>query len=103
VNGAGTTSAGAPAVPFTNGTPMLLTFSRTGTNLTYGAGPGGSAPTTHTVAASALTNGTTAYGTGAVYPPVSFKNVAATITNLVIKDATGATVYDSATGALVTY
>ena len=103
VNGAGTTSAGAPVVPFTNGTPMLLTFSRTGTNLTYGAGPVGSAPTTQTVAASALTNGTTAYGTGAVYPTVSFNNVAATITNLVIKDATGATVYDSATGALVTY
>jgi len=103
VNGAGTMSAGAPTVAFTNGTPLQLTFSRTGTNVTYGAGPVGGTATTSTVAASLLTNGTTVYGTGAVYPAISFTNVAATVTNLVIKDASGATVYDSATGSLVTY
>ena len=38
-----------------------------------------------------------------VYPAISFNNVAATITDLVIKDAGGAIVYDSATGTLVNY
>jgi hypothetical protein len=103
VNGAGTVSAGAPVVPFTDGTPLHLTFSRTGSSLTYGAGAVGAAPTTNTGATSSFTNGTTVYGGGAVYPTVSFNNVAATITNLVIKDGTGATVFDSATGALVNY
>jgi hypothetical protein len=103
VNGAGTVSAGSPVVPFVTGTPLQLTFSRTGTSFTYGAGPVGGAQTTNTVATSLFTNGTTAYGTGAVYPAISFNNVAATITNFVIKDGTGATVFDSATGALVTY
>ena len=103
VSAAGGISAGAPTVAFTNGTPLQLTFARTGTNVTYGAGPVGGTPTTSTVAASLLTNGTAVYGTGAVYPAISFNNVAATITNLVIKDASGATVYDSATGTLVNY
>jgi Pectinesterase len=103
VNGAGTVSAGAPAVPFTNGTPLHLTLSRSGASVTYGAGAVGATPTTNTVASSSLTNGTTVYGGGPVYPAISFNNVAATITNLVIKDATGATVFDSATGALVNY
>jgi hypothetical protein len=103
VSGVGTLSAGAPAVPFTNGTPLHLTFSRSGTSLTFGAGPVGAVPTTSTAATSAFTNGTTVYGGGAVYPAISFNNVAATITNLVIKDGTGATVFDSATGALVNY
>jgi Pectinesterase len=103
VSGAGVTSAGAPSVAFTTGTPLALSFSRTGTNLTYGAGPVGSALTTTTSATSNFTNGTTAYGGGAVYPAISFNNVNATITKLLIKDATGATVFDSATGALVNY
>jgi hypothetical protein len=103
VSGAGTLSAGAPAVAFTNGTPLQLTFTRSGTNVTYAAGPVGGTPMMNTVATSSLTNGTTAYGSGAVYPALSFNNVAATITGLVIKDGTGATVYDSATGALVPY
>jgi len=103
VSAAGATSAGAPVVTFDNVTPLQLTFSRTGTNLTYGAGPVGGMATTQTTATSAFTNGTLVYGDGAVYPAISFNNVAATITNLVIKDASGATVYDSATGALVTY
>ena len=71
--------------------------------MTYGAGAVGVAPTTNTAAASSFTNGTTAYGSGPVYPAISFNNVAATITNLVIKDGTGATVFDSATGSLVNY
>jgi pectinesterase len=103
VSAAGGVSAGAPTVAFTNGTPLQLSFSRSGSNVTYGAGPLGGMPTTNTVAASLLTNGTTVYGTGAVYPAISFNNVAATITNLVIKDAGGATVFDSATGTLVNY
>ncbi|MGC4086379.1 MAG: pectinesterase family protein [Polyangiaceae bacterium] len=103
VNGAGTTAAGSPTVTFTNGTPLSLTFQRVGDQITYGAGPVGGTATTQTVAASALTNGTTVYGSGAVYPALSFNNVAATITKLKIKDGTGATVFDSDTGALVTY
>jgi hypothetical protein len=71
--------------------------------VTFGAGPVGGAETTQTVAANLLTNGTDVYGTGAVYPALSFNNVAATISKLVIKDASGAVVYDSASGGLVTY
>jgi pectin methylesterase-like acyl-CoA thioesterase len=103
VNGSGTVSAGAPTVAFTNGTPMQLSFSRTGTNVTFSAGAVGGTATTQTQATSVLTDGTTAYGMGAVYPAISFNNVVATITNLVIKDGTGATVFDSATGTLVPY
>ncbi len=102
VSAAGGISAGAPTVAFSTA-PLQLTFARTGSNVTFSAGPVGGTPTTNTVAASLLTNGTTVYGTGAVYPAISFNNVAATITNLVIKDASGATVYDSATGTLVNY
>jgi pectin methylesterase-like acyl-CoA thioesterase len=103
VSGASAVSAGAPTVAFTNGTPLQLTFSRTGSSVTYGTGPVGGTVTTSTTAVSAMTNGTTVYGSGAVYPTISFNNVAATITNLVIKDGNGATVYDSATGTLLNY
>jgi hypothetical protein len=103
VNGAGTLSAGAPNVPFTNGTPLALTFSRTGKNISYGAGPVGGTVTSNTVATSTFTDGTNVYGDGAVYPAISFNNVVATISKLVIKDADGKTVFDSATGTLVTY
>ena len=102
VSAAGGISAAAPTVAFTSA-PLQLTFARTGSNVTFSAAPVGGTPTTNTVAASLLTNGTAVYGTGAVYPAISFNNVAATITNLVIKDASGATVYDSATGTLVNY
>src|SRR5262249_20187369 len=71
VNGSGTTSAGAPNVAFTNGTPLQLSMTRTGSNVTVSAGPVGGTATTQTLAASALTDGTTAYGTGAVYPAIS--------------------------------
>jgi Pectinesterase len=103
VSGAGVFSAGAPVVPFDATTPLQLTFSRTGTNMTYSAGPVGGTATSQTTPTSSFTDGTTAYGGGAVYPAISFNNVAATITNLVIKDGTGATVYNSASGALVNY
>jgi Pectinesterase len=103
VSGAGVISASAPSVAFTVGTPLALSFSRTGTNFTYGAGPVGSALTTITSATSNFSNGSTVYGGGAVYPAISFNNVNATITKLVIKNAAGAIVFDSATGALVNY
>jgi hypothetical protein len=103
VNGAGTLSVGAPNIQYTNGTPLQLTFSRTGKNISYGAAPVGTTITPVTVATSAFTNGTTTYGDGAVYPTVSFNNVIATISKLIIKDADGKTVFDSATGGLVPY
>ena len=103
VTAAGTLTAGAPNVAFTTGTPLQLTMSRTGSNVTMSAGPVGGTATTQTMAASSLTDGTTAYGMGAVYPAISFNNVMASITNLVIKDGTGATVFDSMTGTLVAY
>jgi len=103
VSGAGAISAAAPTTPFTVGTPLVLSFNRTGTNVTFAAGPVGGSAVTSTVAANLLTNGATVYGTGAVYPALSFNNVTATITNLVIKDGSGKTVFDSATGALVDF
>ncbi|HEY5282070.1 MAG TPA: hypothetical protein VIM14_04705, partial [Polyangia bacterium] len=103
VNASGNITAGAPNVPFTNGTPLALTFSRSGKNITFGAGPMGETVTSTTVATNALTDGTNVYGDGAVYPAVSFNNVIATLSKLVIKDGDGKTVFDSATGNLVPY
>jgi pectin methylesterase-like acyl-CoA thioesterase len=103
VNGSGTVAAGMPTVTFTTGTPLQLSMSRTGANVTFSAGPVGGTQTPQQVATSSLTDGTTAYGAGAVYPAISFNNVMATITYLVIKDGTGATVFDSTTGFLVPY
>ena len=53
------------------------------------------------ISATLLTTGTTVYGTGPVYPAISFNNVTATVTKLQITDATGTIVYDSDTGTLV--
>ena len=103
VNGAGTLSVGAPNLPYTNGTPLQLTFSRIGKSISYGAGAVGSTITPVTVATSSFTDGTTVYGDGPVYPAISFNNVIATISKLVIKDADGKTVFDLATGGLVPY
>jgi len=103
VNGSGSISAGAPTVSFKNGTALALSFSRTGKNVTLSAGAVGDSPSTTTIATSSMTDGTNGYGDGPVYPAVSFNNVAATITNLVIKDGDGNTVFDSATGGLVTF
>jgi hypothetical protein len=103
VNGASSVSAGAPVVPFSNGTPLQLSLKREGQQVTFSAGPAGGTASSQTVASSDLTNGTTAYGAGPVYPAISFNNVAASISKLRIQDASGATVYDSDTGKLVTY
>ena len=103
VSGAGAISAGTPGVAFTNNTPLQLSFVRSGTNVIFGAGPVGGTLTPTMVATSALTNGTTAYGGGALYPALSFNNVNATVTNLVIKDGAGKVLFDSATGDLVAY
>lgn len=62
---------GRPAFPLPTGTPLLLTFVRTGGQVTFGVGPVGSTPTTRMLATSASTDGTTAYGAGAVYPAIS--------------------------------
>jgi hypothetical protein len=125
INQAYVSSASAVSIPttvsatnltgtFTNGNatatppvpaPVQISVSRTGTNVTFSATPmtGTGTAGTGTVATSALTNGTINYGAGPVYPAISFNNVGAQITSLVVKDATGATVFDSATGILVTY
>jgi hypothetical protein len=102
VSAAGVVGAGSPSVSFTVGTPMQLTFSRSGANLTYGAGTVGGTPTTQTAnIISYFTDGTTVYGGGAVYPTISFNNVNATITQFVVTDSNGATVFNSDTGTLV--
>ena len=91
---------------FTNATPLQLTFSRTGSNVTYSAGPVGGArrpPTPSPPARAHCRRDDGLRHWRGSTPTISFNNVAATITNLVIKDATGATVYDSATGSLVNY
>jgi len=92
-----------PGATFTLNTPMKLTLSRVGTTVNYSGGPASGTLSTGTIATSLLTNGTTVYGDGPVFPAVSFNNVDAKITKLVVKDATGAVVYDSATGLLVQY
>jgi hypothetical protein len=103
VSAAGNVGTGSPSVNFSLGTPMQLTFSRTGANLTYGAGPVGGNITTQTAAISYFTDQTTVYGGGTVYPTISFNNVNATITQLFITDASGATVFNSDTGTLVAH
>jgi len=110
INEAYVSSASAVSIPtafgpsFTNNTPTQITFSRIGTNVTVSVTPMGGTTTAATpVATTTLTNGTTNYGAGAVYPAITFNNIAATITNLTVTDGTGATVFDSATGILVKY
>jgi hypothetical protein len=103
VNGAGTISAGSPNVPFGTGTPLHLTFSRTGNKVSYGAGPVGQDVTSNTVSTSALTDGSNVYGEGPVYPVISWNNVEASVAHLMIKDADGKVVFDSTTGRLESY
>ncbi len=91
-------TAFAPA--FANNTAVQVGMSRVGTTVTFSAGPVGGTATTATLATTAFTNGTN-FGAGAVYPAISFNNVAATITNLVVTDATGTTVFDSAAGGIL--
>ena len=101
VSAAGVVGAGSPSVSFTVGTPMQLTFSRSDAYVTYGAGPVGGTIASNTANVSYFTDGTSVYGGAAVYPVISFNNVNATITKMVITDASGATVFDSDTGTLV--
>jgi hypothetical protein len=103
VSGSGNISTGAPNVSFTNGTPLALALSRSGKNITLSAGPVGGTATTSSLATSSFTDGANVYGDGAVYPAISFNNVVATVSKLVIKDASGKTVFDAATGRLVNY
>lgn len=103
VSGSGNISAGAPGVPFTDGTPLALSVARSGKSITLSAGPVGGSATSATVATSSLTDGTNVYGDGPVYPAISFNNVVATISKLIVKDGGGNTVFDSATGSLVNY
>jgi hypothetical protein len=102
VSGFQTVSTGSPTSTYTQGSTYQLSFSRTGSNCTYGIGPDGGSLTTNTVAASTFTDGTNVFGTGSVYPCVSWNNCTATITSLVIKDASNTTVFDSATGYITT-
>lgn len=89
---AATYSVGAGA------TSVQLTFSRIGSTYTLGAGA-----VTTTFDASALTDGTTAYGPGTVFPTLAFNNVNATISSLVFRDGAGNAIWDSATGTLTTW
>jgi pectin methylesterase-like acyl-CoA thioesterase/protocatechuate 3,4-dioxygenase beta subunit len=93
-----------PAFTFTAGTAspttVDVTFSRTGPNYTVSFAAGG-VTASKTYAASAFTDGTTAFGPGPVYPALSFNNVVASITGFVVKDGAGTTLFDSATGTLV--
>jgi hypothetical protein len=62
VNAAGSVSAGAPSVPFTNGTPLALSFVRSGNKITMGAGPVAGNATTTTLATSSFTDGSDVFG-----------------------------------------
>jgi pectin methylesterase-like acyl-CoA thioesterase len=76
---------------------ITLTMSRVGTTYTLGAGSA-----TTTIDAT-LMSGTSAYGGGAVYPAISFNNLVASVTGLVVRDAAGNVIFDSATGTLQSY
>lgn len=103
VSGAGALSAGAPSVAFDANTAIALSFARTGKSVTLTAGPVGGDPVTTTLPTSSLSDGTTVYGDGAVYPALSWNNVNATVTALVIKDGGGKVVFDTSNGTLVNY
>jgi hypothetical protein len=98
-----TTSSSSPGVAFTDNTAVELSFSRAAGVVTYGTGTPGGTLTPGTFQTTTFTDGTTDYGAGAVYPALSFNNVTATITKLVITDGAGTTVFDSATGSLVPF
>jgi hypothetical protein len=62
-------------------------------------------PTGGTIPAESNAGAANFYGctTNPVYVGVSFANVNATITNLIITDSSGATVFDSSTGSIINY
>lgn len=94
-------STGTPT-SYTANTPVEVVFKRVGTKLYFGT-------TTGTLAeldTSLCTDGTTVFGDGPVYPCLSFvrNGAAVTVTDLVITDASGKTLFDSTSGgALGTY
>jgi hypothetical protein len=100
----GSVTTSYPTVPLAAAPtpPAAITFSagRTGTNLNFAydsAGSSGSAGAVY------FTDGTTVYGSGPVYPCVSYNNVVAAISSLVIRDGAGNVLFDSATGTLSAY
>ncbi len=104
VSAAGAISAGAPTVAFTNGTPLQLTFSshrqqrdlrrRSGRRHADHEHRRREPPHKRDERSTAPARSTPRSPSTTWRPPSP---------NLVIKDATGATVYDSATGTLVNY
>jgi hypothetical protein len=97
VSNATTVGAGSPSVTFAIGAPQQVVFNRVGTNLTYGI-VGGTA--LNTAGVNNFTDGTTVYASGPVFPAISFNNVVATVTSLLIKDGSGNVLFDSSTGTL---
>jgi hypothetical protein len=80
-------------------TPVVLTFARSGSNVTFGVTNGNSSSTP----TSSLTDGTNVYGAGPLYPCISFNDVSANVTNFVIRDGAGNTIFDSSSGTLANY
>lgn len=104
VNSATNVNMTNSSLSFTNNTSYDITFRRTGTSIYWSAvQSGGTTPTEVTFATSNCTDGTTVYGDSAVYPCISFNNVNATITNLVIRDASNNVVFNSTTGDVITF
>ena len=97
VSNATTVGAGSPSVTFALNTPQQVVFNRVGTNLTYGIV---GATALNTAGVNNFTDGTTVYASGPVFPAISFNNVVATVTNLLIKDGSGTVLFDSSTGTL---
>jgi uncharacterized protein YjdB len=98
VSGTTSVSVGPPDVSFSIGTAFDLVFSRSGTNLTYGTNSA-----TNTADVSYFTNGTAVYGSGSVYPCISFNNVVGTISAFKVTDSSGSTLFDLSTGKLIDY
>jgi hypothetical protein len=76
------------------GTATPMVFSRSGNTLNLGVSTG----TLAGLDATKVTDGATTWGTSPMYPCLAFVRNYAQITNLVIKDAGGNVVYDSAFG-----
>jgi len=104
VNSATNVSMTNSAFTFINNTAYDVTFRRSGSTIYWSAvASGGTTPTEVSFSTANCTDGTTIYGDAAVYPAISFNNVNATITNLVIKDASDNVIFNSSTGDIVTF
>lgn len=100
-NVTGTTPPAAPTVSFAIPTTanQQLSFRRIGG--TYTLSFVNNSGTSQTF--SSFTDTSNNYGAGAVYPCISFNNIKANITNFVIKDGAGNTLFDSSTGTVQPY